>query len=136
VILADPESRVAAAVHAGWRGTLARIAGKGVELMVQACGANAQEVRAYLGPAAGACCYVVGEEVASQFPGDVVSRRDGKIYLDVRKANRLQLIQAGVRPEFVEESTLCTISEKTLLHSFRRDGNQSGRMMAVVGFRD
>jgi YfiH family protein len=135
VILVDPVQRVAAAVHAGWRGTAARIAVNGIGEMVRDCGAELGAIRVFLGPSAAACCYEVGEEVAEQFPSEVVSKRDGMIYLDVRKANYLQLLEAGVQPELIEENTLCTISEADLLHSFRRDGSQSGRMLAVVGFR-
>jgi len=135
VILVDPAQRIVAAVHAGWRGTAARIVTRGVEAMVRECGAEVSAVRVFLGPSAGACCYVIGEEVAEQFPAEVVTRREGLIYLDVREANRLQLIEVGIHPSFIEESSLCTISGGELLHSFRRDGNRSGRMMAVVGFR-
>lgn len=135
VILVDPVQRIVAAIHAGWRGTAAGIVAKGIEVMVRDRGAEVSAIRVFLGPSAGVCCYVVGEEVAEQFPGDVVTRREGLIYLDVCEANRLQLIEAGIRPFFIEESSLCTISGGELLHSFRRDGKQSGRMMAVVGFR-
>ena len=134
VILVDPAERIVAALHAGWRGSVARIAEKGVETMVR-CGARVERINAFLGPAAGACCYEVGEDVAAQFPAGVTDRRDGRIFLDVRKANRLQLTGAGIRPHLIDESPLCTISEKELLHSFRRDGDRSGRMMALVGFR-
>lgn len=135
VILVDPVNRVVAAVHAGWRGTAAQIVRVAVDVMSRECGTEPGDIVAYLGPAAGVCCYEVGEEVASRFPGETVVRRGAAIYLDVRKANRLQLLESGVLAARIEESTLCTISEETLLHSYRRDGSRSGRMMAVVGFR-
>jgi len=135
MILVDPVTKVVAAVHAGWRGADAGIAEVAIAIMMHEGGVKPGNIIAYLGPSAGVCCYEVGSEVASRFPGDTVANKNGQKFLDVRKANRLQLIASGVDPKRIEESELCTISERTLLHSFRRDGKNSGRMMAVVGFR-
>ncbi len=135
VILVDPVHKVAAAVHAGWRGTEAGITRVAVGVMTRECGTVPRDIVVYLGPAAGVCCYEVGEEVASRFPEGTVARRGVTTYLDVRKANRLQLLESGVDAERIEESDLCTICRTALLHSFRRDGKHSGRMMAVVGFQ-
>jgi YfiH family protein len=69
ILLADPRRRVVAAVHAGWRGTLARIAAKTLGRMRLEFGTNPEDVLAALGPAIGSCCYEVGPEVAQAFLG-------------------------------------------------------------------
>ena len=66
ILLVDPEARLVAAVHAGWRGTLAGVVGAAVAELLRA-GAKAESLRAALGPRIGACCYVVGEELAQRF---------------------------------------------------------------------
>jgi hypothetical protein len=133
VILIDPVHRVVAAVHAGWRGTWMKIVKRAVEKMNELFGVTACDLMAYLGPAAGSCCYEVGEEIALKFTGPVLNRTEGRIYLDLKLANVFQLEEAGIMREQIEVSNDCTISDATRYHSFRRDGQRSGRMMAVVG---
>jgi polyphenol oxidase len=132
VFLVDARLRVIAAVHAGWRGTAAGIAGAAVRAMEQECGCRPEDLVAWIGPSAAACCYVVGEDVASQFPPEVQSRGSGGVAVDLKRANLDQLAAAGVRPEQVEVNPQCTITESSLFHSFRRDREWSGRMMGVL----
>lgn len=133
ILLFDPVRRAVGAVHAGWRGTASGIAAGAVRMMVKEFGTSAHNVHAYIGPAAGACCYNVGQELESQFPGECVLRRDGRTYVDLKEANRRVLLGEGLIAERVETSPFCTISDSTLFHSHRRDGSRSGRMMAVIG---
>ncbi len=133
VLLFDPVRRVVGAVHAGWRGTAAGIVALAVQMMVKEFGTAANDVHAYLGPAAGACCYYVGQDLESQFPAGCVAHRDGKTYVDLKETNRRMLLATGVIAARVETSPFCTISDSTLFHSHRRDGSNSGRMMAVIG---
>ena len=72
ILLVDPRWRAVAAVHAGWRGTLARIAEKTVGVMRQIFGSNPRDLRAAVGPGIRACCYEVGEEVLAAFCGRFV----------------------------------------------------------------
>jgi hypothetical protein len=132
ILLADPARGVVAAVHAGWRGTASGIATRAVELLQGHYGVHPADLLVYLGPSARACCYEVGEDVASLF-GDAVIRRDQKRYLDLAIANEQQLTRCGVSPGNIETSPDCTISHPELYHSYRRDGGRSGRMMAVIG---
>jgi hypothetical protein len=78
------------------------------------------------------CCYEVGEEVAIMFGNKVVPYHKKKIFIDLKKENTHQLLQQGVLENNIEVSTSCTICEKELFHSYRRDGKKSGRMMAVI----
>ena len=87
----------------------------------------------YIGPAARSCCYEVGEEVAQSFPAEYVIRSDfPKPHLDLQKMNKDILLQHGVQETNIEVADECTICSPELLHSYRRDGKRSGRMMAVI----
>lgn len=133
VFLADPVHMAVAAVHAGWRGTEGSIVKNAVRLMAEEFGTSEGGLLAYFGPSARACCYEVGPEVARKFSDEVVERRDGRLYLDIVKENVSQLVEMGVSERNIEIDPLCTITEKELLHSYRRDSNRSGRMLGVIG---
>jgi hypothetical protein len=133
VLLCDPAVPAVAAIHAGWRGSADRIAAKGVKMLMAECGAVPERIEAFIGPSASVCCYRVGEDVASRFPPSCIRRDGDGVLVDLKRANLEQLLESGLRRELIEVSPLCTISEEALLHSYRRDGEQSGRMMAIIG---
>ena len=165
ILLADSRRRVVAAVHAGWRGTLARIAAKTLGRMRLEFGTNPEDVRAALGPAIGPCCYEVGPEVAQAFLGQFAHAAEWfegpfdrlssgeepnplpwltmmppghepppeRVQLDLRSANRWQLMDAGVRPQNIAASALCTSCCTDLFFSYRKEGAATGRMMSVIG---
>ena len=132
VVLYDYRRTVIGLVHAGWKGTAERITENAIRLMMQEFQTSPPHFVVYLGPSAGVCCYEVGPEVAKQFPERVVERRSGKLYLDLKQANLQQLLSCGVKREQIEISSYCTICRPELFHSYRRDREQSGRMMAVA----
>jgi hypothetical protein len=129
VLLIDSRLHAVAAVHAGWRGTVARIAVAAVNGMVARFGSHLEDLHAAIGPGIGVCCYEVGPEVAAQFG---VS---GRAHLDLPGANRLQLEAAGVTSERIHASHLCTMCGREEFHSFRRDGELAGRMYSFAGIR-
>jgi len=133
ILLHDPDRGVVGAVHAGWRGTAAGIAQTAIRTMNAAFGSDPGSLLASIGPSASVCCYVVGPEVAERFAPRFRQEQEGGVCLDLKEANRSQLIEAGLRPANIELSPHCTISEPELFHSHRRDGMKSGRMMAVIG---
>jgi copper oxidase (laccase) domain-containing protein len=95
-------------------------------------GASPDSMVAYLGPSAGVCCYEVGQDVAEAFlPGQLEFRKE-RMYLNLKKVNKDQLLESGLGEESIEISSSCTICTPELFHSYRRDRNKSGRMMAVV----
>jgi YfiH family protein len=135
IFLFDHKRRLAGAVHSGWRGTRLGILSKALRLF-QEHSSRAADVLAFIGPGAGPCCYEVGEEVAAQFePSFVVRARGGRARLDLPSANRAMLGSAGIPSGNIEVSTSCTICNPEFLHSYRRDGAKSGRMMGVIGLR-
>lgn len=133
ILICEPESGVVAAVHAGWRGTASEIAALAVAAIGREYGVSPDRLLAYIGPAADSCCYRVGEEVADRFSPRFVRLEGKDTYVDLKKANYQQLLDSGVQAGQVELSPLCTITEVGLFHSFRRDKERSGRMMAVIG---
>jgi len=136
LLLVDPRRRVVAAAHAGWRGTAAGIAAVAVAALA-ARGSRPEDVVAALGPAVGACCYEVGEELRDAFgPKGAAFFRPGprgRPHLDVRAANVRQLLDAGLRPEAIHHVPDCTRCRADLYHSYRRDGRGAGRMISFVG---
>ncbi len=132
VLLYDPVSKYIAAIHAGWRGTEQLIAYSVLKKLLS-LGAKAENVYAFIGASASGANYEVGSEVATLFEKKYYSEKpDGKCLLDIKKANLDQLLAAGVPLEHIEVNSRCTISDLDL-HSYRRDGKQSGRMFAVIG---
>jgi len=163
ILFVDPKKRAVAAIHAGWRGTLARIAVKAAGQMQMRFGSRPADLLAALGPAIGGCCYEVGVEVAAQFlsqfadaPAWFDELRTGdepnpiqwlnmaplghqpppkNVFLDLRKANRAQLLDLGLRPQNIFTSDLCTACRPDLLFSYRKQGPRSGRLLSVIGIR-
>ena len=163
ILLVDPKKRAVAAVHAGWRGTLARIVVKAIGQMQMQFKSKPGDLLAAIGPSIGGCCYEVGTEVATQFLSQFAEApewfdefRTGdepnpiqwlnmmppghqpppkNVLLDLRKANRAQLLGAGLRAPNIFVSDLCTACRRDLLFSYRKEGAQSGRLMSVIGLR-
>ncbi len=129
----EKQKKVIAAIHSGWRGTVAAIAVEGVRKLIEEYGADPLAMSAYVGPAASVCCYEVSQEVASQFDRRFVSESAGKVHVDLKGAVLHQLLTVGIPSTVIDVNPLCTISESSLFHSFRRDGAKSGRMMGVIG---
>jgi hypothetical protein len=129
ILLVDERLRAVAAVHAGWRGTVARIAAHALEALRERFGTSPADVHAAIGPGIGPCCYEVGPEVAAQFGAQ------GRTRIDLPGANRRQLIEAGVTPGRIYASNLCTMCRGEDFHSFRRDGEAAGRLFSFAGIR-
>jgi len=134
ILYADDEGRVAAA-HAGWRGTVQRVAQAAVEALVSV-GARRERIRAALGPSICARCFEVGEEVAEEFdrltPDAVVRAPGRKPHVDLQLSNRLLLLDAGLREDRVDTAPPCTHHEAERFFSFRRDGGQIGQQLSFV----
>jgi len=133
VMLYAPGENLVAAVHAGWRGTAEHITQKTAMRVIEEFGVEPEALYAYVGASAGSCCYEVGEDVAALFPEGWVLRRDeGNPHLDLKGLNTHQLEQCGVPAANIEVSEHCSIHEETLLHSWRRDAQRSGRMLTTI----
>ncbi len=164
ILLVDPKTCAVAAVHAGWRGTLARIAQKTVGRMQLEFGTQPSDVLAAIGPSIGSCCYEVGAELVTKFTSQFADAesyfdepRSGdepnplqwlnmkppghqpppqNVHLDLRAANRSQLLAAGLHARNIFVNDLCTGCNPSLFFSYRKQGELSGRLMSVIGIRE
>ena len=127
ILLADARTRAVAAVHAGWRGTVAEIARRAVEAMAREFGTRAEDLHAAIGPGIGKCCYEVGPEVAARFGAE------GRAHIDLAEANRRQLAACGIPAASIDVANLCTACRAEEFHSFRRDRESAGRQYSFVG---
>jgi hypothetical protein len=142
LLMVDADRRIVAALHAGWRGTLAGIAGEGVRAMI-ALGARPSSIRAALGPSIGLCCFEVdaalAETFAREIPGAAVYTHQGcpgKAYLDLRAILHLQLEREGLAPASITNVGPCTRCANDLFFSRRGAGGAtSGLQMSFIAFR-
>jgi YfiH family protein len=142
ILIGDPATSAFAAVHAGWRGTLAEIATNTLKQMTAKYNSKPEDVHVAIGPAAGSCCYEVGADVIDPFSRSFPDQelfcdtRPGHACIDLLKANREQLLMVGVKPEKINIAPLCTMCRTDLFFSYRREKNvqgKVGRLMSVIG---
>ncbi len=132
ILLYDAQKKIAAAIHAGWRGIASGIVHKTIRCMNEEWRSLPSAIHVFVGPSAGECCYEIGPETAHHFKESILKERNRRLYLNLKEGVRLQLLDEGVRPMNIEIQPECTICN-TMFHSYRRDGNRSGRMIAVIG---
>ncbi|HZN01716.1 MAG TPA: peptidoglycan editing factor PgeF [Pyrinomonadaceae bacterium] len=145
ILIGDPVTRAFAAVHAGWRGTLATAVVIAVQRLKDEYSAKPENLCVAIGASAGPCCYEVGSEVIDAFTARFGSGADlftttrpGHAMIDLLKANRDQLESAGVIPERIHTAPICTMCRTDLFFSYRKEKNlhgKVGRLMGVVGRR-
>jgi hypothetical protein len=139
VLLFDPVQRVVAAVHAGWRGTVARIAGSTAEAMAHRYGSNPGDIIAAIGPGIGPESYAVSDDLRSAFAAkfpyadELFRQREEKLYLDLWMANQRQLVDAGLQPTHIQVLGLDTARDTDRFFSHRAESGFTGRMMAAIG---
>jgi YfiH family protein len=163
VLVVDPKKKVVAAIHAGWRGTLLRMVTKAIGQLQMEFGCNPKDLLAAIGPTIGPCCYEVGTEVASAFAAKFPNAgeffdelRTGdepnplqwlnmmppghqpppkNVILNLPKANKLQLLDAGIPDKRIYVTNLCTACDVCQLFSYRKERERSGRLLSVIGIR-
>jgi hypothetical protein len=140
VLLYAPTHGAIGVAHAGWKGTLARIAAKTALAMQAQFGCEPAQIRAAIGPSIGPCCFEVGPEVVAAarraFGAEAESllsrhQPNGKAHLDLWLANRLQLEQIGV--QWMMNTSLCTVCHADVYYSHRAEHGRTGRNAAVIG---
>ena len=144
VLLFDPHQKVVAAIHAGWKGTVSKIAGKAVQQMVKTFGCDPANIMAGIGPSIHMHAYEVGQEVvaavAANFSNSTAllkpSLNEGKAYFDLWEANRIILIEAGISEANIEVMGLCSFEQADLFYSARREGIDTGRMVSGIRLVD
>jgi len=122
-------------IHSGWRGTVAGIGPEAIHKLENA-GSQINDIRALIGPAINQCCFEVGPEVSEQFGSSFsVDGNGDRKMLDLKSALKHQLIESGIRKSNIMIDDDCTSCREELYFSYRRDGDKSGRMLAIAGWR-
>jgi YfiH family protein len=126
---------VVAAVHAGWRGTVAGTLKNAVDAMIELRECRADSILAAMGPCIHSCCYQVGRDVwepfTQRFRRDaVVEREDGR-YVNLVAANRAWLLRSGIPPKNIDVLNACTHCNPEMFFSYRREGS-TGRQLAFI----
>jgi YfiH family protein len=132
VSLLDPAHGVIANVHSGWRGAVQQIAAATIDTIVHETAFDPATASAYLGPSIRACCFEVGEEVATQFDEQHLDRTRSKPHVDLVAFTTAILLARGFAPERISDSGLCTRCDGSVFHSYRRDGKGGGRNLTIV----
>ncbi len=132
-------SPVAAVLHAGWRGTVADIVGRGVDMLLS-LGAAREDIRAAIGPHIGFCCFEVGEDMrdtvkaarGTDFASRHIKELGSSLHADLTGMNLELLASAGVLPQNTDVSDECTFCLSEKYHSHRRTHGIRGAMAAAV----
>jgi len=159
ILIVDRRTRAVAAAHAGWRGLAARVPAVAVDRLAADFGSRVEDLLVAAGPAIGACCYEVGEDVRARFaeagfpPAQITrwfrpdplalrhnppartlaaARRPDHWFFDGWACVREQLESAGVPGDQILTADLCTASHDATFCSYRRDGAIAGRMAGVI----
>ena len=145
LVFYDPVKKVIANVHSGWRGTLQRISTKTVEKMRNEYGCNPENIICCMSPSIRKDHFEVDEDVykmfydefkikASEDPDGFIlkSSQNNKYYIDTIEINRLILKNAGLKPENIIDSGICSVCNKDLIHSYRAHGENSGRATLII----
>jgi len=142
ILFLAPRQKLVAAVHAGWRGTVEGIAAKMVRLLKEEYDVPSENVEAALGPAIGACCYEVKDDVSRPLVdrwGDLakpaLESREGKTFLDLRRMNRAILEDAGLPTQKIYQLGPCTSCTPGEFFSYRREKRETGRQISFIGWR-
>lgn len=137
ILLHDPVRGVVGLVHAGWRGTVAGVARRAVEVMAERFGTDPADVQAALGPSVGPDHYPVGQEVVEQVEQaygpaarSLLTRTNGRVHLDLWAANERALRLAGVRS--IEVAAICTACHVEDWYSHRGERGKTGRFGALI----
>lgn len=141
ILIVDRRQGAAAAVHAGWRGTCARVGPTAIDAMRREFGTRPDDMIAAIGPSVGPDDYEVGDAVRDAFRSAGHDSRDldrwfirstAKPHLDLWKANADQLVAAGMKADRVLACGLSTVAHPDVFDSYRVDGEKAGRMAALV----
>ena len=141
---ADPVKKAIGLSHSGWRGTVGRIGQKTIEKMQQYFGSDPSDILAAIGPSVCMDCYEVSEDVILRFQkvfdkqdwGDLFYEKPGgKYQLNLWKANEIIFREAGILPEHMAVTNLCTHCNSSILYSHRAQGERRGNLCAFLALK-
>ena len=142
ILLHDPAANCAGAVHAGWRGCAGGILERAVRELERLYGARAERILAAIGPCIGPCCFETDDDVPRAMAAGLgeeaapyLEKKGAKWHVDLAGLNRQWLLRAGVAPEHIDVSGLCTYCRPDLFWSYRKVGGQRGAQVAMISLR-
>ena len=140
----DPVKKVIGLSHSGWRGTVGKMGKVTVERMQKTYGSKPEDILAAVGPSICQDCYEVSGEVIDEFrknfeekdwPELYYKKANGKYQLDLWKANELIFLEAGIRPEHIAITNVCTHCNPDILFSHRTTGDKRGNLSAFLALK-
>ena len=141
----DPIKKVIGLSHSGWRGTVGKIGKETVRVMKEHFGCDPADILAAVGPSICQDCYEVSEDVIDMFRANFreseydrlfYAKENGKFQLDLWKANELVLTDAGIRPEHMAVTNVCTCCNPELLFSHRASKGKRGNLAAFIALKE
>jgi len=137
ILIHDEKENVVAAIHAGWKGTVANIVENTFLKMKDSFGSKGENCKAFIGACISKNQFEVNEDVATHF-SENLKRYDAdkhKFFVDLKVANAEQLIRNNIPVKNIEISDYCTVENNDLFFSHRKENGRTGRMMAVIGLK-
>ncbi|TGV09491.1 peptidoglycan editing factor PgeF, partial [Mesorhizobium sp. M00.F.Ca.ET.186.01.1.1] len=143
----DPATGAIGLAHAGWKGTVGRIAEEMVKSLQAHCGAQPADIRVAIGPSIGGCCYEVDERIMTQVRTSAqnwetavtASAAAEKYMLDLRQLNTEILLEAGIAKQHLLVTDWCTSCRTDLFFSHRKEAGAAGttgRMASYIGWKE
>ena len=136
ILVYDRQTHAVAAIHAGWRGTVGNIVTQTLARMQKQFGTQPTHCSAYVGTCIDECSFEVGAEVAAQFSASFVrvDTHTQRSFVNLKAANQHQLLSIGIPNAQIEVSAFSTVLHNADYFSYRKEGGQTGRMLAVIGW--
>ena len=138
VVFYAPKERILCSLHSGWRGTQQKISEKAIQLLHNDFGLNPAELITFIGPSIGKSDFEVSDDLIEKFNqshGDISSylevRENRKYLFDMRALLEKDLLSLGIGGDKIYTTSLSTVSDP-MMHSYRRDGARSGRMLLLA----
>jgi YfiH family protein len=136
IFMVNEKRGVIGLIHAGWKGALLGIARKTVEKAKHQFRCKPEDFTIVFGPCIRTCCYKVSDDVAILFDRKCVKRSQNNLpALDLICVNRKQFLNCGVKGERISATNVCTFCDKESFHSYRREKENAGRMIAFLGLK-
>lgn len=141
----DPVKKVIGLSHSGWRGTVGKIGKETVRVMKEKFGSDPENILAAIGPSICQDCYEVSEDVIDQFQHNFqeqywhelfYKKENGKYQLNLWKANEWIFLEAGIRPEHIAVTNICTHCNSEILYSHRTMGDKRGNLCAFLSLKE
>ena len=140
ILIYDKVKNKAGAVHAGWKGVYSQIIKEAIK-QLELLGSESKDIIVGIGPCIRSCCYNVPKERAEKFKRkfkdytNFLSNKDGREFLDLPSLAKQQLLDVGISRENIEDCGLCTYDNHDLLYSSRKEGENFGEFIGIIGMR-